>query len=95
MFPPATGCLKIYYDGAFSSSMEAATIGVIYQNNFGQFRRGYVNKVKSIYAFMTEALALKRALMLVVDLGHNKVVFETDCLPLLTCVKARSPNLFD
>ena len=31
---------------------------------------------------MTEALALKRALLLALDLSYDKVVFETDCLLL-------------
>ena len=36
---------------------------------------GFVEKVKSISVFMTEALALRKALMLVMDLGHDMVVF--------------------
>ncbi|KAK4259283.1 hypothetical protein QN277_005630 [Acacia crassicarpa] len=44
---------------------------------------------------MTEALALKRALLLALDIGLDKVVFESDCLSLLACVEAKSPDLYD
>ena len=44
---------------------------------------------------MTETLALKRALLFALDLGHDKVIFESDCLSLLSCVKAKSPDLYD
>ena len=80
---------------AFSANKIGAAIGVICWDHFGVFKWGFVDKVKSISAFMTEALALKMALMLAVDLGHDNIVFETDCLSLLECVDAKAPDMFD
>ncbi|KAK4258183.1 hypothetical protein QN277_007656 [Acacia crassicarpa] len=93
--PPSVGKLKFNCDGAFSANMSDAAIGVICRDHFGDFKWGFVDKVKSISAFMTEALALKRALMLAVDLGHDNVIFETDCLSLLKCVDAKAPDMID
>ncbi|KAK4278800.1 hypothetical protein QN277_016598 [Acacia crassicarpa] len=93
--PLAPGCLKINCDGAFSSQEQDAAIGVICRDFIGSFIWGFVDKVKSISAFMTEALALKRALLLALDLGNDKVIFESDCLPLFSCVHAKSPDSYD
>ncbi|KAK4274243.1 hypothetical protein QN277_017497 [Acacia crassicarpa] len=93
--PPSAGTLKYNCDGAFPGRDSDAAIGVICRDHFGVFKWGFVDKVKSISAFMTEALALKRALMLAVDLGHDKVIFETDCLSLTKCVHAKAPDLVD
>ncbi|KAK4255495.1 hypothetical protein QN277_008493 [Acacia crassicarpa] len=93
--PPPPSCLKINCDGAFSHRGVDAAVGIICRDSFGFFIWGFVDKVKSISAFMTEALALKRALLLALDLGHDKVVFESDCLPLISCVDAKSPDSYD
>ncbi|KAK4270407.1 hypothetical protein QN277_023445 [Acacia crassicarpa] len=93
--PPDHVSLKINCDGAFSSYVSDAAIGVICRDFAGSFRWGFVDKVKSISAFMTEALALKRALLSALDLGHDKVIFETDCLSLLLCVQTKSPDKYD
>ena len=44
---------------------------------------------------MSEALALKRALMLSVDLGHDIICFETDSQWLVNCIKDGKPDFFD
>ncbi|KAK4274665.1 hypothetical protein QN277_017856 [Acacia crassicarpa] len=93
--PPTAGTLKYNCDGAFSPNGTDAAIGVICRDQLGGFKWGFVAKVKSISAFMTEALALKRALMLAVDLGHDMVIFETDCLSLAKCVDAKAPDMID
>ncbi|KAK4268485.1 hypothetical protein QN277_025138 [Acacia crassicarpa] len=92
--PPAPGCLKINVDGAFRMGTDVGAIGVVCRDWHELFKWGFIDKVKSISAFMTKALALKRALFLALDLGHDKVIFETDCLLLLTCVDSKSPDLF-
>ncbi|KAK4258076.1 hypothetical protein QN277_007576 [Acacia crassicarpa] len=93
--PPIPGQLKINLDGAYVSGCPYGAIGVVCRDHFGTFKWGFIDKVKSISAFMTEALALKRALMLAVDLGHDNVIFETDCLLLLSCFNAKIPDLYD
>ena len=54
---------------------------------------GFVDEVKSISAFMTETLALKRALMIAIDLSLNKVCFESDCQFLIDSVNNQLPDL--
>ena len=75
--------------------MTEAGVGVICRDTHGYFKWGFVDKVKSLSAFMTEALALKRALLLAIDLGHDKVIFETDCLLLLNCVAQNKPESYE
>ena len=81
---------KINIDGAFSFDRVPAAIGIVCRDCYGSFQWGFVDKVKSISTFMIEALALKRALMLAIDLGRDKVLFEFDCLLLISCINAKS-----
>ncbi|KAK4254594.1 hypothetical protein QN277_009952 [Acacia crassicarpa] len=94
-FAPTAEYLKVNCDGSFYAESTTASIGVVCRNNYGEFIWGFVDMLKSISAFMTEALALKKALMLAMDLGHDKVIFETDCLALQKCVAERSPDAAD
>ena len=89
---PPTNFLKINCDGSFKDQMSEAGIGAICRDFQGNFKWGFVDKIKSLSAFMTEALALKRALLLAIDLGHDKVIFETDCLLLKDCVALNKPE---
>ena len=79
--------LKINTDGAFSPTSQFAAIGIICRDNFGSFKWGFNDKIKSLSAFMTEALALKRAMLLAIDLAHDKVQFESDSQMLVRCIQ--------
>ena len=92
---PTRGTLKINSDGAYSSSHPFATIGVVCRNDSGDYIWGFCDKVKSVSAFMTEALALKRAMMLARDMGHEKVCFESDSQLLINSINSQRPNLYD
>ena len=92
---PPMGFLKINTDGAFSNTTQYAAIGIICRDEFGAFQWGFIDKIKSLSAFMTEALALKRAMLLATDLGHNKIQFESDCQTLVTCIHSQQPDLYD
>ena len=61
----------------------------------GNFQWGYNDKIKSISSFMAEALALKRALMLAIDIGHDKVCFESDAQLLVNSILAQKPDMYD
>ncbi|KAK4255381.1 hypothetical protein QN277_008388 [Acacia crassicarpa] len=93
--PPGNDSVKINCDGAFKEDGGGAAIGLVCRNHFGTFKWGFVSKVKSISAFMTEALALKRALLIAMDIGLDKAIFESDCYCLIKCVNAKSPSLYD
>ena len=92
---PSSGFLKINVDGAFSPLSKEATIGMICRDESGWFKWGFVDKIKSLSAFMTEALALKRALLIAIDLGLNKVIFESDSLFFIQSVQSKRPDLHD
>ncbi|KAK4266919.1 hypothetical protein QN277_023777 [Acacia crassicarpa] len=91
--PPESGLVKINTDGDFSSEKVPAVIGVVCRDHLGFLQWGYVDKVKSISAFMTEALALKRALLLAVDIGIDNAIFESNCLSLISYSNAKSPDM--
>lgn len=44
---------------------------------------------------MSEALALKRALTLAINMGHDKVIFETDYLLLVKSISLNQLDLHD
>ncbi|KAK4277907.1 hypothetical protein QN277_015828 [Acacia crassicarpa] len=73
--PPESGVVKINSNGVFSNERCHAAIGVVCRDHNGFFRWGYVDKMKSISAFMTEALAMQRAMLLAVDIGLDKAIF--------------------
>ena len=79
---PPVNYLKINSDGSFTDISNEAGIGIVCRDYEGTFKWGFIDKVKSISAFMTEALALKKALLLALDLGYDMVMFETDCMLL-------------
>ncbi|KAK4254353.1 hypothetical protein QN277_009749 [Acacia crassicarpa] len=85
--------LKVNVDGAFQDSPKSAAIGIICRDHWGEMKWAFVDKVKSISIFMTEALALQRALMFVQDLGNKNVIFETDCQTQVRCFEKSQPNL--
>lgn len=93
--PLSSDSVKLNCDGAFQLGKEEAAIGVICRDNFGHFRWGFVDKLKSIYAFMTIALGFKWVLLLAMDLGLDKAIFQSNCLILINCIDAKSLALFD
>lgn len=92
---PPLGFLKINCDGAFNDSHKSAAIGICCRNASGVFPWGLCDKVKSLSAFMIEALALHRALLLAKDLALSKVIFECDCKMLVSCFQHKHLNLVD
>ncbi|KAK4255571.1 hypothetical protein QN277_008557 [Acacia crassicarpa] len=89
--PPEEHMLKVNLDGSFYDS--SAAIGLVCRNHWGHVQWTFTDKVKSISAFMTEALALKRALMIAHDLRNKNVVFETDIQILLRQVENGQQDL--
>ena len=92
---PPDGFLKINSDGAFYQDTQNGAIGIVCRDDAGTFKWGFVDKIKSVSAFMSEALALKRALMLATDLGHDKVIFETDSQLLAQSILLHRTDLYD
>lgn len=93
--PPPVGSYKINVDAAFAEKSRHSAFGVICRDANGLVQWGFVDKMKSLSAFMSEALALKRALMLAMDMGHDKVIFETNCLLLVKSISLNQPDLHD
>ncbi|KAK4259267.1 hypothetical protein QN277_005615 [Acacia crassicarpa] len=93
MGPTPLHKIKVNIDGAFRDSTKPAAIGIICHDYRGNMQWAFVDKIKSISAFMTEALAMRRALMIIQDLGNKNVVIETDCQTLLHCLENDHPSL--
>ncbi|KAK4254136.1 hypothetical protein QN277_009559 [Acacia crassicarpa] len=91
--PPAEHVLKVNVDGSFKASTAFAAIGLVCRDHWGHMQWAFVDKVKSISAFMTKALALKRALMILQDLGNKNVLLESDNQTLVHCVENNQPSL--
>lgn len=86
-------CMKVNCDGVFSKDINNAAVEIICRDHEGIMKWGFVDKVKSLSAFMTEALALKRALLLAIDISTDIIMFEIDCLSLVTCMLKSQPAL--
>lgn len=93
--PPPKGFIKINTDASFKHPYQSASIGVVCRDEFCRFQWGFNDKIKSVSSFMSEALALKRALMLAVDLEHDKVMFESDAQLLVKSINEGKPDLHD
>ncbi len=77
--PPPARCLKVNYDGAVFSEANKGGIGVIIQNDRGLPMISLSQK--SPYpgsSTLMEALALRRALLLAIEMGFHSVVLEGD-----------------
>lgn len=56
---PESGWTKVNADGAFSSSSEKAGIGVVLRNDCGELIGGIGKQVKTGFALVSEAFALR------------------------------------
>ncbi|KAF7814503.1 reverse transcriptase [Senna tora] len=81
--PPAPSFVKVNTDGAFSVGDGKAGIGVVFRNVSGGVLDGCAALVDANSAFMSEALAVRKALEMAVSLGFCNLMVESDCLNLI------------
>ena len=77
--PPPVGCMKVNYDGAVFSEANKGGIGVIIRNEMGLPMISLSQNIPYPGSSATmEALALRRALLLAIEMGFKSVVMEGD-----------------
>ncbi|KAK9985036.1 hypothetical protein SO802_034561 [Lithocarpus litseifolius] len=77
--PPEQGVYKANYDGAYFVEEEKAGIGVVVRNELGQVMGSLAEKIEmSAFVEVLEALAAKRAMIFMEELGLRQAIFEGD-----------------
>ena len=92
--PPPPGCLKVNYDGAVFSEANKGGIGVIIRDDRGLPMISLIQKV--LYpgsSVLMEALALRRALILALEMGFHSVVMEGDSEIVVKAVRSPDSSL--
>lgn len=75
-------------DGSYKE--EDAGIGLVRRDEKGAFLWGFGEKVVAESAVVAEILALRKALLLIEEVGADKVVIEVDCSEIYWCCKRKS-----
>nr|XP_023874909.1 uncharacterized protein LOC111987422 [Quercus suber] len=77
--PPIEGMYKINYDGAYFVDEEKAGIDVVVRNDLGQVMGSLAKKIDmSSTVEVLEAMAARRAMLFMEELGLRHAVFEGD-----------------
>lgn len=84
--PPLPSVVKFNIDGAYNSSRSSAALGIVARDRSGSALVWRCGKVIASSAIFTEAWALRIACQLAMEMGFSEVVFESDCLELITCL---------
>ena len=88
--PPDTGFVKANFDGAFFEDISAAGIGMAVRNEHGEVVATMAEKVPvPDSVFTLEALATRRAVLFVQELGLRNVVFEGDSTSSIQAISNR------
>ncbi|RYR16504.1 hypothetical protein Ahy_B04g073535 [Arachis hypogaea] len=89
--PPPQNRLKVNTDAAFQRDTGKAASAVVVRNWQGKIITGTTSKFITTSALAAEAQAYREALILIKNLQIENCIIETDCLPLVQAVKARTP----
>ena len=77
--PPVAGVYKANYNGAYFADEEKAVIGVVVRNELGQVMGSLAEKIEmSSTVEVLEALAARRAMLFMEELGLRHEIFEGD-----------------
>ncbi|XP_057747939.1 uncharacterized protein LOC130967135 [Arachis stenosperma] len=89
--PPPQDRLKVNTDAAFQKDTGKAASAVVIRNWQGKIITGTTTKFTTTSALAAEAQTYREALILIKNLQIENCIIETDCLPLVQAVKARTP----
>nr|XP_023915006.1 uncharacterized protein LOC112026546 [Quercus suber] len=85
--PPPAGFTKINVDGAASDDGRPSSTGVIIRDSQGSSIAASCRVLSSPFpADISEALALQDGVMLALELGLSKVIFESDALSIIQAI---------
>ncbi|XP_057730440.1 uncharacterized protein LOC130945751 [Arachis stenosperma] len=89
--PPPRNKIKVNIDAAFQRETGIATTAAVFRDWEGKIITGTSSKFKSISALAAEAQAYREALILIKNLNIRNCIIESNCLPLVQAIKARTP----
>lgn len=84
--PPCSNMLKFNSDAHFVGSTRRGTTVMICRNSEGKVVTGITSKIFVYFPLVAEALALRDAVSLTVNMDASDLIFESDCMDLVeTC----------
>ncbi|XP_015969290.1 uncharacterized protein LOC107492746 [Arachis duranensis] len=89
--PPPRSKVKINIDAAFHRETGIAASAAIIRDWQGNIITGITSKFKTISVLAAEAQAYREAIILTKNLQISNCIIESDCLPLVQAIKARTP----
>ncbi|KAL6141213.1 hypothetical protein ACLB2K_059503 [Fragaria x ananassa] len=91
---PPSGRLKINIDGSFIEVQERGGMGVVVQDNNGDYRAAFARPVHyALSALHAEVEALCAGLLITVQQGWDEVEFESDCVALVKAFQGDDEDL--
>ncbi|XP_057444326.1 uncharacterized protein LOC130736520 [Lotus japonicus] len=88
---PGRDAIKINTDAAWKEKNGTSSIALIARNHQGRMLTGAAMNWPSPSSLIVEASALREALILASNLGWDRIVIESDCLPLIdACERKRT-----
>ncbi|KAK5792413.1 hypothetical protein PVK06_033527 [Gossypium arboreum] len=91
--PPDTGVIKLNFDATFQSVDRIAITSVLARNLEGEIVGAETYLFKDVVdAFVVEARACKRALLLAGAIGFRRLIVEGDSLTFIKSIKKRQED---
>ena len=92
--PPDRPLYKLNFDGALFAAEQCAGLGVILRNSEGQAMVSLTERATLPFtAIEVEAMAARRALLLALETGFDRVILEGDSQVLITALQNNSYTL--
>lgn len=82
--------IKINTDAGFDHRLDVGSAGIVARDIKGELVCGFTKKFPATNPLIAEALALREAVAIAVNLGMSKVLFESDCLELVSACRKES-----
>ncbi|RYR63043.1 hypothetical protein Ahy_A04g020830 [Arachis hypogaea] len=89
--PPPKNRLKVNTDAAFHRGTSTAALAAVVRDWQGKVITGITATFKTTSPLTAEAQAYREALILIKNIQIPNCLIETDCLPLVQAIKARTP----
>ncbi|RYQ82932.1 hypothetical protein Ahy_B10g101523 [Arachis hypogaea] len=89
--PPPRSKVKVNIDAAFHRETGIAASAAIIRDWQGKIITGITSKFKTVSVLAAEAQAYRQAIILTKNLQIRNCIIESDCLPLVQAIKARTP----
>ncbi|KAJ1419855.1 Ribonuclease H-like superfamily [Sesbania bispinosa] len=85
--PPPLGYLKCNTDAAYVHSRAMGAASMVFRDREGFLEFSSAKKVATSSALIAEGLALREAMNIAINLGMQRVIFESDCLQLVSACR--------